>query len=265
MTVTFSVTRKTNLFNDLDNDNFQDPGEIAFDADEIGVADAGDTLFTRVTITNTGNEDATGVSFYDNFAGSTLVNGTFNVSPIAFNDSFTASQHDASRRPGGRPPRRRRQYRHRPLPRSLGQPPHQRSRRRRRRPGHRLYRRRGQRPDHRHQQLEPEGQLHRLRRRVVQLCQRRGLHRHRHLHLHDPRRRQRPDAPAPGRSKQHGGRSRQLSGEVWYVDSHAAGGARKSAIPTTRSKRHANARTEWATHLHQELDHGSVRSRRTRS
>ncbi|HEX8626499.1 MAG TPA: SdrD B-like domain-containing protein, partial [Allosphingosinicella sp.] len=106
MAVSFTITRKTSLFHDIDGDNIQDsgelafidldgdgvmdPGEVAYDQDEAGVFDPGDTLYTRITITNSGDQNATGVTIGDNFAGSSIVVGTLNISPIAFNDSFTA-------------------------------------------------------------------------------------------------------------------------------------------------------------------------------
>jgi hypothetical protein len=106
MAVSFTVTRKTSLFHDIDGDNVQDAGELSFididgdgikdagevdyDQNEAGVFDPGDTLYTRITITNTGSDPATGVTIEDNFAGSTLVSGTLNASPIAFNDAYSA-------------------------------------------------------------------------------------------------------------------------------------------------------------------------------
>jgi uncharacterized repeat protein (TIGR01451 family) len=60
------------------------------DADEIGQFDPGDVIYHRVTIQNTGSTPATGVTFTDISKGQTLVAGTFNISPIANNDSFTA-------------------------------------------------------------------------------------------------------------------------------------------------------------------------------
>ena len=59
------------------------------DNGDAGVADPGDTLRTKVTITNTGDTAATNTTFNDTFFGSTLV-GPVNISPIAFNDTFTA-------------------------------------------------------------------------------------------------------------------------------------------------------------------------------
>jgi hypothetical protein len=60
------------------------------DGGEPGVNDPGDTLKHKVTIKNTGDANATGLTFSDTLKGSTLVANTFNISPIAFNDSFTA-------------------------------------------------------------------------------------------------------------------------------------------------------------------------------
>jgi hypothetical protein len=79
MTVSLIINRSTTFFNDQD---------------EIGVFDPGDVLYTRVTITNNGTSTATGVTIEDSFVndlnGSVLVANTLNVSPIAFNDTFTA-------------------------------------------------------------------------------------------------------------------------------------------------------------------------------
>ena len=75
MAANLIVTRTTSFFNDQD---------------EGGIFDWGDTLYTRVTITNNGDANATDVTFEDNFAGTTMVAGTLNISPIAFNDSYTA-------------------------------------------------------------------------------------------------------------------------------------------------------------------------------
>src|SRR5215217_2518794 len=90
MPVTLTVARHTTLFHDGNGNSLFDNGEANFDAGEIGIFDPGETLYTRVTIKNTGDVNATNVIFSDNFAGSTLVNGTLNVSPIAYNDAFTA-------------------------------------------------------------------------------------------------------------------------------------------------------------------------------
>ncbi|HZF95999.1 MAG TPA: Ig-like domain-containing protein [Allosphingosinicella sp.] len=75
MPANLTVTRSTSFFQDND---------------EQGVYDVGDVLYTRVTINNIGTTSAFNVSFQDNFRGTTLVNGTLNVSPIATSDSFTA-------------------------------------------------------------------------------------------------------------------------------------------------------------------------------
>src|SRR5687768_10525669 len=74
MPVTFDIDRDTDLTGD---------------GGDPGVADPGDTLTTTVTITNTGDEDATNTTFRDSFFGSSLTDD-INISPIAFNDAFTA-------------------------------------------------------------------------------------------------------------------------------------------------------------------------------
>lgn len=64
---------------------------VETDGGEAGVVDPGDTLRTKVTITNTGDQSATNTTFHDSFFGSTLVGEpNVNISPIAFNDAFTA-------------------------------------------------------------------------------------------------------------------------------------------------------------------------------
>jgi len=60
------------------------------DGGDAGVADPGDVLRTRATITNSGDEDTDNTTFSDTFFGSTLVAGSLNISPIAVNDVFTA-------------------------------------------------------------------------------------------------------------------------------------------------------------------------------
>ena len=106
MAVTFSITRGTTRFHDSDGDGIKDPGELDFDFGETGVfTDPGDILYTRITITNTGDQAATGVTISDNFAGTTfvdagnVVSGTpfLNISPIAFNDTFEAIGNTALR------------------------------------------------------------------------------------------------------------------------------------------------------------------------
>src|SRR4029079_9547252 len=74
MGVSFDVTRTTVLHTDSDGD---------------GKADPNDVLRTTVTLHNTGDTDATTASYSDLLGGSTLT-GVVSVSPIAFNDSFTA-------------------------------------------------------------------------------------------------------------------------------------------------------------------------------
>src|SRR4051794_18608704 len=74
MPISFSVSRATQLQTDNDND---------------GYIDAGDILRHILTLTNTGDTDATGVVVNDTLVGSTET-GLMNISPIAFNDSFSA-------------------------------------------------------------------------------------------------------------------------------------------------------------------------------
>jgi hypothetical protein len=74
MAVNLLVARDTDLQADTDGDGYADPG---------------DTLRTTVTIQNTGTTDATSVVFNDLLGGSTET-GLMNISPIAFNDAFTA-------------------------------------------------------------------------------------------------------------------------------------------------------------------------------
>ncbi|TFI58329.1 hypothetical protein E2493_10095 [Sphingomonas parva] len=85
-----TVTRVTKLFHDRNGNGIQDAGETSFDSGEAGVIDPGDGLYTRVTILNSGDTVLTNVTFQDSFANTALVSGLVNVSPIAFNDSFTA-------------------------------------------------------------------------------------------------------------------------------------------------------------------------------
>jgi hypothetical protein len=74
MAVSFDIVRTTVFYTD---------------GGEAAVADPGDVLKTTVTITNTGDQNATNTTFNDTFFGSTLT-GSVNISPIAFNDAFTA-------------------------------------------------------------------------------------------------------------------------------------------------------------------------------
>jgi len=56
-----------------------------------GKANPGDTINYTVTITNTGDAAATGVTFTDNVDTNTsLVNGSVSTQPLAFNDNFSA-------------------------------------------------------------------------------------------------------------------------------------------------------------------------------
>ncbi|MBI4470248.1 MAG: cadherin-like domain-containing protein, partial [Acidobacteria bacterium] len=58
----------------------------------MATADPGDTLMYTVTITNNGGTTATGVTFTDTIDGNTTLNaGSVQSTPIAVNDSYTAS------------------------------------------------------------------------------------------------------------------------------------------------------------------------------
>ena len=76
MPVSFTVNRSTLLHTDNDNDGF---------------ADAGDVLRHTLTLTNNGSvgQDALNVVVNDTLVGSTET-GLMNISPIAFDDAFTA-------------------------------------------------------------------------------------------------------------------------------------------------------------------------------
>ncbi|MBC7964319.1 MAG: cadherin-like domain-containing protein, partial [Fuerstia sp.] len=59
------------------------------DVDGDGLADPGDTLQHTVTITNSGNMDATGVNLNVNEdSNTTLVGGSIRITPIAFDDAY---------------------------------------------------------------------------------------------------------------------------------------------------------------------------------
>jgi len=98
MTVSFSITRATTRFHDSNGNGVKDAGEVDLDFGEAGVYDPGDILYTRISITNTGDQTATGVTVRDDFTGSTFVDASnalsatpfLNISPIAFNDTFQA-------------------------------------------------------------------------------------------------------------------------------------------------------------------------------
>src|SRR5437868_1243296 len=61
------------------------------DVNSNGKANPGDTLGYTVVISNTGTGDATGVAFSDTIdPNTTLVPGSVNTSPIAFDDSYSA-------------------------------------------------------------------------------------------------------------------------------------------------------------------------------
>jgi uncharacterized repeat protein (TIGR01451 family) len=64
---------------------------LSDDADSDGKADAGDTIHYTVDVENNGPGSANGVTFSDTpDANTTLVPGSINVSPLAFNDSYAA-------------------------------------------------------------------------------------------------------------------------------------------------------------------------------
>ena len=65
MPVTLSATRTTSLFNDQDSD---------------GRVDLGDTLFVRLQVSNTGDQDALNSVINDALNGQTLVAGSINIS-----------------------------------------------------------------------------------------------------------------------------------------------------------------------------------------
>jgi hypothetical protein len=71
MAVNITATRSSTLFTDQDGD---------------GVFDPGDVVLTRIRITNLGTTDATGISVTDSLSGVTLVPGSVQVTPIAFDD-----------------------------------------------------------------------------------------------------------------------------------------------------------------------------------
>ena len=65
--------------------------QLAEDVDGDGVADPGDTLAFSVTIENDGDTDAIDLEFAENLEGVTLVPGSINVSPIAFDDAYSVA------------------------------------------------------------------------------------------------------------------------------------------------------------------------------
>lgn len=62
---------------------------LVTDADSDGMADAGDVIRTTLSFTNSGDTDALNVVVNDLLGGLTET-GQINISPIAFNDAFTA-------------------------------------------------------------------------------------------------------------------------------------------------------------------------------
>jgi trimeric autotransporter adhesin len=70
-----AVTKTDTLVTDVDNDTKVDPG---------------DTIEYRIRITNQGGPDAAGVQLSDTIDPSTTLSGSANVSPLAFDDAYTA-------------------------------------------------------------------------------------------------------------------------------------------------------------------------------
>ena len=63
---------------------------LVTDVDGDGLADPGETLQHTITITNSGNMDATGVTLNDNEdSHTTLVSGSIQITPIAFDDAYS--------------------------------------------------------------------------------------------------------------------------------------------------------------------------------
>ncbi len=69
---------------------------LFIDADSDGLADAGDVVRTTLVFTNSGDTDALNVVVNDLLGGLTET-GAINISPIAFNDAFTAVGNTALR------------------------------------------------------------------------------------------------------------------------------------------------------------------------
>jgi uncharacterized repeat protein (TIGR01451 family) len=65
---------------------------LGIDTDSDGVADPGDQIHYTVTVQNTGDASATGLTFQEiiNDPNLTLVPNSINVSPLAINDTYTA-------------------------------------------------------------------------------------------------------------------------------------------------------------------------------
>ena len=61
---------------------------LVVDNDGDGEAGPGDLLRYTIVVTNSGDEDATGVVFTDTIDMNTTLTGTVHVSPIAFDDSY---------------------------------------------------------------------------------------------------------------------------------------------------------------------------------
>ena len=73
MAVNITATRSSTLFTDQDLDGQFDPGDV---------------VLTRIRITNSGSDPATGISVTDSLSGVTLVPGSVQVTPIAYDDAF---------------------------------------------------------------------------------------------------------------------------------------------------------------------------------
>src|SRR5688572_9976571 len=71
MAVNIAGTRTTSLFTDQDADGVYDPGDV---------------IITKIRITNSGTDPATDVTVTDTLSGVTLVPGSVQVTPIAFDD-----------------------------------------------------------------------------------------------------------------------------------------------------------------------------------
>ena len=65
-------------------------GNLAVDNDSDGKADPNDTIRYTTTITNSGADDATGVNFSAIADAHTTLSGTYKVSPLAINESYTS-------------------------------------------------------------------------------------------------------------------------------------------------------------------------------
>lgn len=85
--MTITATQTIALINDLDGDGLIDPGG-SVDGGGTVLNTTGDTIRATVTIANTAGGDATGVFFSE--ATDNLTVGNVNVSPLAFDDAYSA-------------------------------------------------------------------------------------------------------------------------------------------------------------------------------